>query len=160
MFCVKDTVVLNKTIEKVTNRQYICRKIRLKCHVIAFSTNPTKWEELKNSKSEHAWCNCLHVCTAKVWNVRWLANLWRNVYLTPEHMSPTRHGVHWANHFLSCGIHEFWPFFCRCKNIISNHDASIFFLHDNTLELILAGHFCFFLDAFCKYFLWSFFCKF
>ena len=53
--------------------------------------------------------------SAKVWNVRWLANLWRNVYLTPEHMSPTRHGVHWANHFLSCGIHEFWPFFVGVK---------------------------------------------
>ena len=99
----------------VSNLRYNCRKIRLKCQVIVFSTNPTKWEELTNSKSEHAWCNCLHVCTAKVWNVRWLANLWRNVYLTPEHMSPTRHGVHWANHFLSCGIHEFWPFFFSVK---------------------------------------------
>ena len=54
---------------------------------------------------------------------------------------------------------NFAPFFCRCKNI-SNHDASIFFLHDDTLELILAGHFRFFLDAFCKYFLYSFFAKF
>ena len=48
----------------VPNLRYNCRKIRLKCQVIAFSTNPTKWEELTNSKSEHAWCNCLHVCTA------------------------------------------------------------------------------------------------
>ena len=26
-------------------------------------------------------------------NVRWLANLWQNVYLTPENMSSTRHSV-------------------------------------------------------------------
>ena len=127
--------------------------------MIAFSTNPTKWEELKNSKSEHAWCNCLHVCTAKVWNVRWLANLWRNVYLTPEHMSPTRHGVHCANHFLSCGIHESWPFFVGVK-ISQTMMHRFFFLHDNTLEVILAGHFRFFLNAFCNYFLWSFFANF
>ena len=118
MFCFKDTVVWNKTIENVTNRQYICRKIRLKCHVIAFSTNPTKWEELKNSKSEHAWCNCLHVCTAKVWNVRWLANLWRNVYLTPEHMSPTRHGV---LTILLWAFHEIWLYLA-----IANFPARFF----------------------------------